>query len=105
MSTYAVTGSASGMGAAVAESLRAAGHTVIGIDRPGTDADITADLSTPDGRHAAIVGVIERCDGRLDGAVLAAGLGPRRGQEGTRGRGEPRIGRVYQGFTLFRGLS
>ena len=83
MSTYALTGSASGMGAAVAESLRAAGHTVIGIDRPGTDADITADLSTHDGRHAAIVGVIERCDGRLDGAVLAAGLGPRRGQEQT----------------------
>jgi len=33
MSVTAVTGSASGIGAAVCEKLRAAGHTVIGIDR------------------------------------------------------------------------
>ncbi|MCH5644786.1 MULTISPECIES: SDR family oxidoreductase [unclassified Gordonia (in: high G+C Gram-positive bacteria)] len=83
MGTYAVTGAASGMGAAVAASLTEAGHTVLGIDRPGTDADIAADLSTADGRAAAASAVLERCSGRLDGAVLAAGLGPKRGQEQT----------------------
>lgn len=74
MGIYAVTGSASGMGAAVAERLRAAGHTVIGVDLH--DADIIADLGTPEGRSAAVTGVLERTGGRLDGAVLAAGIGP-----------------------------
>jgi NAD(P)-dependent dehydrogenase (short-subunit alcohol dehydrogenase family) len=32
MGVYVVTGSASGMGRAVAERLRAAGHTGIGVD-------------------------------------------------------------------------
>jgi Dehydrogenases with different specificities (related to short-chain alcohol dehydrogenases) len=79
MSTYAVTGSASGMGKATADKLRAAGHTVIGIDL--RDADIVADLSTPEGRAAAAAGVLERVDGILDGAVLAAGIGPAPGRE------------------------
>jgi nucleoside-diphosphate-sugar epimerase len=36
--TYAVTGSASGMGGAVAARLRAHGHTVIGVDiQPADD--------------------------------------------------------------------
>lgn len=71
---YAVTGSASGMGRAVAELLRADGHTVIGVDL--RDADVTADLSTPDGRAAAAAGVLDAAGGSLDGAVLAAGVGP-----------------------------
>lgn len=77
MGTYAVTGSASGMGAATAERLHADGHTVIGVDI--RDAGVVADLSTPDGRAAAAQQVLARADGRLDGAVLAAGLGPNRG--------------------------
>ncbi len=32
MGVYAVTGSASGMGLQAAQKLRAAGHTVIGVD-------------------------------------------------------------------------
>ena len=74
MSVYAVTGSASGMGRAAADKLRAAGHTVIGVDL--RDAEVVADLSTPDGRAAAGKRVLDAADGRLDGAVLAAGVGP-----------------------------
>jgi NAD(P)-dependent dehydrogenase (short-subunit alcohol dehydrogenase family) len=79
MTTYAVTGSASGMGKASAERLRAAGHTVIGIDLK--DADVVADLSTSEGRAVAVAEVLTRTGGILDGAVLAAGLGPHAGRE------------------------
>lgn len=74
MGVYAVTGSASGMGHQAAEKLRAAGHTVIGVDL--RDADVVADLSTPAGRAAAGEAVLDLCGGRLDGAVLSAGIGP-----------------------------
>ena len=79
MGSYAVTGSASGMGRAAAEKLRAAGHTVIGVDL--RDADVVADLATPDGRAAAADAVLGAVDGRLDGAVLAAGIGPTPGSD------------------------
>jgi len=79
MGTYAVTGSASGMGGAVARKLRDGGHTVIGVDIK--DADIVADLSTPSGRRGGAADVLAACAGRLDGAVLAAGLGPTPGAE------------------------
>ncbi|MFE0749038.1 SDR family oxidoreductase [Gordonia sp. NPDC058843] len=77
--TYVVTGSASGMGAAVAAALRADGHAVIGVDL--RDADVVADLSTSAGRRAAADEVLGRSDGILDGAVLAAGMGPAAGRE------------------------
>ena len=79
MGTYAVTGSASGMGKAVADKLRAEGHTVIGVDIK--QADVVADLSTSDGRRAAADAVLAAGAGHLDGAVLAAGLGPAPGAE------------------------
>ena len=79
MGTYAVTGSASGMGAAVAARLRERGHTVIGVDIHG--ADVIADLSTPSGRRGAAADVLAACSGTLDGAVMAAGLGPTKGAE------------------------
>ncbi len=69
-----MTGAASGMGRAVTEKLTAAGHTVIDVDI--VDATVRADLSTPAGRLDAAAAVLERCGGRLDGAVMAAGLGP-----------------------------
>ncbi|WP_040835524.1 SDR family oxidoreductase [Nocardia brevicatena] len=69
-----VTGAASGMGKAVAEKLTAEGHQVIGVDIQ--ESDIVADLSTREGRRAAVEGVRTAANGRLDGAVLAAGLGP-----------------------------
>lgn len=79
MATYAVTGSASGMGRAAADRLRAAGHTVIGVDL--RDAEVIADLSTPEGRRTAISAVLAAAGSRLDGAVFAAGLGPGKGDE------------------------
>lgn len=83
MGVYAVTGSASGMGREVAEKLTAQGHRVIGVDIK--EADVVADLSTPDGRADAVAAVLEKADGKLDGAVLAAGLGP------APGPGRPRL--------------
>ena len=77
--TYAVTGSASGMGSAVVQRLRDLGHTVIRVDIK--DADVVADLSNAAGRRTAAEAVLKTCDGRLDGAVLAAGLGPTPGAE------------------------
>jgi NAD(P)-dependent dehydrogenase (short-subunit alcohol dehydrogenase family) len=79
MGTYVVTGSASGMGQAVVTKLTALGHSVITVDIK--DADIVADLSTRAGRRAAADAVPARCSGSLDGAVLAAGLGPTPGAE------------------------
>lgn len=82
MGTYAITGSASGMGAATVARLQALGHTVIGVDI--RDADVVADLSTSDGRTSAVRAVLDASGGRLDGAVLAAGLGPSHGAERVR---------------------
>jgi NAD(P)-dependent dehydrogenase (short-subunit alcohol dehydrogenase family) len=79
MGTYAVTGARSGMGHAVVERLLAGGHTVITVDL--ADADVVADLSTPAGRQAAAAAVLEKAGGRLDGAVMAAGIGPVPGRE------------------------
>lgn len=73
MSVTAISGSASGIGAAVAAALRAAGNEVIGIDR--ADAEVVADLSTEQGRAAAIAGVLKRSGGVLDGLVCCAGVG------------------------------
>jgi NAD(P)-dependent dehydrogenase (short-subunit alcohol dehydrogenase family) len=74
MGRYVVTGARSGMGSAIAERLVAAGNTVISVDL--SDADVVADLSTSEGRVSAAASVLELCEGRLDGAVLAAGIGP-----------------------------
>jgi NAD(P)-dependent dehydrogenase (short-subunit alcohol dehydrogenase family) len=77
MGVYAVTGSASGMGRAVADRLRGTGHTVIEVDIQADDAgSVVADLSSPHGRRHAVERVLSASDGRLDGAVLAAGIGP-----------------------------
>lgn len=73
MPVTAISGSASGIGAAVSTALRAAGHRVIGIDR--SNAEVIADLSTPQGREAAIAQVLELSDGVLDGLVCCAGVG------------------------------
>mgnify|MGYP002132440229 FL=1 len=70
------------MGAQAAERLRALGHTVIGVDLK--DADVIADLSTPEGRRAAGSRVLELSENRLDGAVMAAGIGPGAGADRAR---------------------
>ncbi len=73
MRTVAITGCASGIGAAVAARLRSEKVRVLGVDL--RDADIEADLSTPDGRYLAVGAISERTGGVLDGLVLCAGLG------------------------------
>jgi NAD(P)-dependent dehydrogenase (short-subunit alcohol dehydrogenase family) len=50
--TYVVSGAASGIGAATAALLRDQGHHVIGVDLH--DADVVADLATPEGQEAAV---------------------------------------------------
>jgi len=75
--TVVVTGAASGLGEATARTLRGRGDRVVTVDLRG--ADVEADLSTPAGRAAAVAGIHEQVDGRLDGIVTWAGLGgPRR---------------------------
>lgn len=63
-----VTGSASGIGAALAERLRASGDQVIGLDR--RDAQILCDLTDP----AQIAAVAKKVAPPLDGLALVAGL-------------------------------
>ena len=73
MPITAITGAASGIGAALASQLREAGHQVIGIDR--ANSDINVDLSTAAGRQQAIDAVLQQCGGQLDQLVLCAGVG------------------------------
>ena len=73
MGVAAVTGSASGIGAAIRRRLEADGARVIGVDL--RDAELVADLSTPAGREAAVAGVLASCGGRLDRVVISAGVG------------------------------
>ncbi len=72
MKTIAITGAASGIGAALKKRLEGEGQRVISIDIQ--QADIVADLATSEGRQAAIVGIREACGGVLDGFVPCAGL-------------------------------
>lgn len=67
-----ITGAASGMGKALAGVLAERGDRVVGVDLH--DVDVVADLSTPEGRSAAVDGVLERTGGELDVAVACAGI-------------------------------
>lgn len=100
MGTYVVTGSASGMGQAVVRQLEAQGHQVLTVDL--RDADIVADLSTPQGRAVAIREVLEATDGTLDGAVMAAGVGPTPGKDKPRLIGEINVLGVTELLTAWR---
>ncbi|WP_426188099.1 SDR family oxidoreductase [Microbacterium sp. TWP3-1-2b2] len=70
--TYVVTGSASGIGETTARLLRDRGERVIGIDLK--NADVEADLSTPEGRTAAAAKAIELAGGTVDGVIACAGI-------------------------------
>lgn len=69
--TIVVTGSGSGIGAALSHLLTERGDRVIGVDLTGGDVD--ADLSTPAGRAAAVEAVIALSGGLVDGVVTCAG--------------------------------
>ncbi|HEX5945168.1 MAG TPA: SDR family oxidoreductase [Acidimicrobiales bacterium] len=72
MGTICITGAASGIGAATRRQVEASGHTVVGVDL--RDAEVVADLSTPEGRAAMVEGVGAASGGTLDGLVVAAGV-------------------------------
>lgn len=71
--TVAISGSASGIGAALRARLEVSGQRVIGIDL--RDAEVEVDLGTAEGRQSAIEAVLTACDGVLDALVPGAGIG------------------------------
>jgi NAD(P)-dependent dehydrogenase (short-subunit alcohol dehydrogenase family) len=73
MGTYVITGGASGIGLAIAEQLGSEGHRCLSLDIQ--QADIVADLSTPQGRAQAIAAIEQQTAGELQGLVTSAGLG------------------------------
>ncbi len=74
MRTVVITGSASGLGAAIRRRLEHDGARVIGVDLAGQE--IEADLATAAGRSAAMNAVLQATDRSIDGLVVCAGLGP-----------------------------
>lgn len=72
MSTYVVSGAASGMGAATTALLRSLGHRVVTVDQ--RDADVVADLGKPAGRAEALEQITAEVGDTLDGVALFAGL-------------------------------
>ncbi|MDG2028678.1 MAG: SDR family oxidoreductase [Acidimicrobiales bacterium] len=73
MGTIAITGAASGIGAATRARLESDGNTVVGIDL--RDTEVIADLGTPAGRQSMVDDVAAACGGTLDGVVACAGVG------------------------------
>ncbi len=74
MRTAVVTGSASGLGAAIRSRLETHDWSVIGVDQ--RNAEIVVDLSTDSGRREMAERVAEETGGVLDGVVACAGVGP-----------------------------
>lgn len=70
--TTVVTGSASGIGAALKDLLEARGERVIGVDLH--DADIEVDLTTADGRRTMVDEARRLSGGTIDAVVANAGL-------------------------------
>jgi NAD(P)-dependent dehydrogenase (short-subunit alcohol dehydrogenase family) len=58
----------------VRERFEKSGLRVLGVDL--RHAEVTADLSTPEGRQEAVTATTELAGGYLDGLVACAGLGP-----------------------------
>ncbi|TDG13674.1 SDR family oxidoreductase [Seongchinamella unica] len=73
MGTYVITGGASGIGKAIAEQLQSEGHQTLSVDIQ--DADIVADLASPEGRNAAVAAIMQATDAGLQGLVTSAGVG------------------------------
>lgn len=71
MHEFVVTGSSSGIGAAMVAHLRTQGRAVLGVAHDA--ADVVGDLACPAGRNSVIARVLERSAGALDGLVCAAG--------------------------------
>lgn len=74
MAVYAMTGGATGIGAAIKQQILEQGHKLVVVDLK--DADVIADLSTQAGREDAVAAVIDQTPDGLDGFIACAGLGP-----------------------------
>ncbi|MEO7383858.1 MAG: SDR family oxidoreductase [Novosphingobium sp.] len=70
--TIVISGAASGIGKATADLSRAAGDVVIGVDL--ANADINADLGTPEGRAKMIAEVHAQAPDGIDGLLAGAGI-------------------------------
>lgn len=73
MGTYAMTGGATGIGAAIKQRLQNDGHSVLIIDIK--DADIQVDLSSVNGRAKANAELAQMAPEGLDGFIACAGVG------------------------------
>jgi len=73
MGTYVITGGVSGIGKAIAQQLRSEGHSILTVDIQ--EADIVADLSSPEGRASAVLAIREMTASGLQGLVACAGIG------------------------------
>lgn len=74
MAIYVMTGASTGIGAATREILLKQGHEVLNIDYK--NGDINADLSTKEGRKAALEKVYSKYPDGIDGMICNAGVGP-----------------------------
>jgi NAD(P)-dependent dehydrogenase (short-subunit alcohol dehydrogenase family) len=68
-----VTEAAGGLGRALSSALAKVGAEVVGIDLPGTEATVTADLTDDDSARRAVADAVERLGG-LDALIGAAGV-------------------------------
>lgn len=74
MSNIVITGSQSGMGLAIRNDLEKRGEKIIGIDLPGKNAEVEADLSTEIGCATAVEKVLEISGGKIKGVIANAGV-------------------------------
>ncbi|MGP4014660.1 SDR family NAD(P)-dependent oxidoreductase [Saccharopolyspora sp. 5N708] len=68
-----VTGAAGGLGRALVAALVEVGADVVGVDRPGEQAELTADLADPEAARKAVADAVAQLRG-LDAVVGAAGV-------------------------------
>lgn len=73
MGTYVITGGASGIGKAIAEQLQSEGHQTLAVDIQ--EAEIIADLASPEGRDSAATAIRQATSSGLQGLVTCAGVG------------------------------
>jgi len=69
--TYVITGTGSGIGLATKNKLVALGNKVVGVDIK--NAEVIADLSTPEGRKEAANKAIDMAGGTVDAVIANAG--------------------------------
>lgn len=76
MVTAVVTGGASGIGAAIRDTLRGQGMQVLALDtQSGADPDgFVVDVSDPESVQRATTSIVARCNGRIDVLINNAGV-------------------------------